>query len=54
MPIEALKPCPRRFHTSVLRNDELIIIGGCHAKYRSLKDIYKMKFKEFLKTKDIK
>ena len=51
---DRLRPSSRRFHSSVIRNEELIIIGGCHGKYRSLKDVYRMDFGEFLKSNDIK
>jgi hypothetical protein len=52
--LEDKKPAPRRFHSSILRNNELIIIGGCHGKYRSLKDVFKMDFNDFLINKKIR
>ena len=50
---QSTKPCARRFHSSVLINNELFIIGGCHTKYRPLTDIYSMDLSPFIKTQNI-
>ena len=47
------KPKPRRFHTSILRGNQLIIIGGCYDKYINLNDIYYIDFSSFLQNGNI-
>ena len=34
------KPPGRRFHSSVMHNEQLVIIGGCFGRYRSLNDVW--------------
>ena len=34
------KPAGRRFHSSLLIKDQMVIVGGCFARYRSLNDVW--------------
>ena len=41
-----VKPCARRFHTSVFLGKEFYVIAGCHGKYRSMGDIWRVDLSE--------
>lgn len=40
-----IKPCARRFHTSILKGTKMYIIAGCKEKYRCLSDLYEIDLK---------
>ena len=42
------RPCARRFHTSVLLNGYFYVIAGCHDKYRSMGDIWRIDLSRLL------
>ena len=49
----AVRPCARRFHSSVRIGNQFFIIGGCHGKYRCLSDIYSLDLTPLLENGDI-
>jgi hypothetical protein len=53
IPKNKVKPCARRFHSSAMMKTEMIVIGGCHSRYRSLNDVYSLDLKPLLETGDV-
>lgn len=49
-PNDKVKPCARRFHSSVRLGNEFVIMAGCHSKYRCLSDFFSLDFTPMLKT----
>lgn len=49
-PLDAARPCARRFHSSCLIGNEMFIIAGCHGKYRCLSDLYSLDLTPLLET----
>lgn len=50
IPNDKVKPCARRFHSSVRMGNEFIILAGCHGKYRCLSDVFSMDMSSLIKT----
>ncbi len=50
IPSDKIKPCARRFHSSVTLGNQFIILAGCHGKYRCLSDIFSLDMTPLLKT----
>ncbi len=47
---DKLKPCARRFHSSVKIGNEFVILAGCHGKYRCLSDVFSMDMTPLINT----
>lgn len=47
---EKRRPCARRFHTSVVFNNEFYVLAGCYSKYRCLNDVWKVNLTSLLQT----
>jgi hypothetical protein len=50
IPNDKVKPCARRFHSSVKMGNEFIVLAGCHGKYRCLSDVFSMDLTSMIKT----